>query len=144
MEKQKVNELLDNAANDYASENRQHDLSAQYSAFIAGAYFFINQSIKNRFKVFLLSLTFNFKKKKEEKRNTLYRCRRLRYPTMAMEARLENEESKNKQMTASEKRMYNAEQELEKIIIRTNDYNFINTWNEFKSSIKQMVSDSLH
>jgi hypothetical protein len=37
MEKQKVKELLDKAANDYASENIQHDLSAQYSAFIAGA-----------------------------------------------------------------------------------------------------------
>lgn len=35
----KVNELLDIAANDYASENQQHDLSAQYLAFISGGFF---------------------------------------------------------------------------------------------------------
>ena len=35
----KVNELLDIAANDYASENIHLDLSAQYSAFIAGAHY---------------------------------------------------------------------------------------------------------
>lgn len=42
----KVNELLDKAANDYASENQQHDFSAQYSAFIAGANYVLLELVK--------------------------------------------------------------------------------------------------
>jgi hypothetical protein len=41
LENEEFKMSLDMAANDYASENMQHDLSAQYSAFIAGGLFMV-------------------------------------------------------------------------------------------------------
>jgi hypothetical protein len=43
LENEEFKMSLDMAANDYASENMQHDLSSQYSAFIAGGLFMVEK-----------------------------------------------------------------------------------------------------